>query len=77
MQREIDDTLGRDRPPALSDRHLLPYTVAVINEIQRFGNIVPMNLPHATSTDVPFRGFFLPKVFHKVYEIKSDVGILI
>uniref|UniRef100_UPI00358EFA88 cytochrome P450 2C23-like isoform X1 n=1 Tax=Myxine glutinosa TaxID=7769 RepID=UPI00358EFA88 len=61
VQREIDDTLGRDRPPTLSDRHRLPYTVAVINEIQRFGNIVPMNLPHATSTDVHFRGYFLPK----------------
>uniref|UniRef100_A0A8C4NLF1 Uncharacterized protein n=1 Tax=Eptatretus burgeri TaxID=7764 RepID=A0A8C4NLF1_EPTBU len=61
VQREIDDTLGRDRPPALSDRHLLPYTVAVINEVQRFGNIIPMNLPHATSTDVLFHGFFLPK----------------
>jgi hypothetical protein len=46
---EILDALGLDMPVTLADRQRMPYTMATINEIQRRGNIVPVNLFHSTS----------------------------
>uniref|UniRef100_A0A3Q3K3X8 Uncharacterized protein n=1 Tax=Monopterus albus TaxID=43700 RepID=A0A3Q3K3X8_MONAL len=47
---------------ALEDRKNLPYTDAVIHESQRLANIVPMALPHKTSRDVMFQGYFIKEV---------------
>ncbi|XP_073442594.1 cytochrome P450 2K1-like isoform X2 [Dendrobates tinctorius] len=60
VQSEIDKVIGSNAPQVIHRREM-PYTDAVIHEIQRFGNIVPSNLPHATIQDVNFRGFLLPK----------------
>ncbi|KAK2916848.1 hypothetical protein Q8A67_001222 [Cirrhinus molitorella] len=60
VQKEIDQILS-GRQPLSEDRKNLPYTDAVIHEIQRLGNIIPLNLPHMTSCDVTFNGYFLKK----------------
>ncbi|KAG8445792.1 hypothetical protein GDO86_010542, partial [Hymenochirus boettgeri] len=60
VQKEIDKMIGSS-PPRLEHRKLMPYTNAVIHEIQRFANVVPLNLPRSTSRDVSFKGYFLPK----------------
>ncbi|KAE8605398.1 hypothetical protein XENTR_v10015107, partial [Xenopus tropicalis] len=60
VQNEIEKVIGQSRPQT-EHRKSMPYTDAVIHEIQKFGNIIPMNLPHATAQDVTFRGYFLPK----------------
>ncbi|XP_058627596.1 cytochrome P450 2K1-like [Onychostoma macrolepis] len=60
VQEEIDQILA-GREPGSEDRKNLPYTDAVIHEIQRLANIVPMNLPHMTSCDVSFNGYFIKK----------------
>uniref|UniRef100_A0AAZ1XQE9 Uncharacterized protein n=1 Tax=Oreochromis aureus TaxID=47969 RepID=A0AAZ1XQE9_OREAU len=49
------------RQVCVDDRKNLPYTDAVIHETQRLANIVPMSLPHQTSQDVTFKGYFIKK----------------
>lgn len=62
VQNEIDRTIGRTRQPTMADRPNLPYTDAVIHEIQRMGNIVPLNGMRMTTKDTTLGGYFLPKV---------------
>ncbi|XP_077147699.1 cytochrome P450 2K4-like [Ranitomeya variabilis] len=65
VQSEIERVIGLAEPQ-VNHRKDMPYTDAVINEIQRFGNIVPTNVPHATTQDVNFRGYLLPKGTHVI-----------
>ncbi|XP_075125328.1 cytochrome P450 2K1-like [Leptodactylus fuscus] len=65
VQSEIEKVIG-SAEPQVTHRKEMPYTDAVIHEIQRFGNIVPANLPHATTQDVNFRGYLLPKGTHVI-----------
>uniref|UniRef100_A0A8D2PBH8 Cytochrome P450 n=1 Tax=Zosterops lateralis melanops TaxID=1220523 RepID=A0A8D2PBH8_ZOSLA len=61
VQAEIDKVIGRERPPTMKDQASMPYTNAVIHEVQRCGNIVPVGLPHMTYRDTELQGFFIPK----------------
>lgn len=57
--------VGHSRLPTLEDRPAMPYTDAVIHEVQRFADVIPMNLPHRVIRDTDFRGFLLPKVLQR------------
>ncbi|XP_035535901.1 cytochrome P450 2G1-like [Morone saxatilis] len=61
MQQEIDSVIGADRCPRMEDRKSLPFTDAVIHEVQRFLDIVPFSLPHYALHDISFRGYTIPK----------------
>lgn len=62
MQQEIDKVIGQDCCPKMENRKSLPFTDAVIHEIQRFLDIVPFSLPHYALQDISFRGYTIPKV---------------
>uniref|UniRef100_A0A8C2Z4V2 Cytochrome P450, family 2, subfamily N, polypeptide 13 n=1 Tax=Cyclopterus lumpus TaxID=8103 RepID=A0A8C2Z4V2_CYCLU len=61
VQAEIDKVIGQTRLPTMEDRPNLPYTNAVIHEIQRMGNIVPLNGPRMAARDTTLGGYFIPK----------------
>ncbi|XP_058527247.1 cytochrome P450 2C3-like isoform X4 [Ochotona princeps] len=61
VREEIERVVGRNRSPCMQDRSLMPYTDAVVHEIQRFIDLVPVNLPHEVTKNVKFRDYFIPK----------------
>ncbi|XP_075116041.1 cytochrome P450 2G1-like [Leptodactylus fuscus] len=61
VHKEIDDVIGRNRDPTLQDRNHMPYTEAVIHEMQRFTDLFPMGGPRKTTKEVTLRGYTLPK----------------
>uniref|UniRef100_A0A8C4KT27 Cytochrome P450 n=1 Tax=Equus asinus TaxID=9793 RepID=A0A8C4KT27_EQUAS len=61
VQQEIDEVIGQARRPEMGDQARMPFTMAVVHEVQRFGDITPLGLPHMTSHDVGVQGFLIPK----------------
>ncbi|KAF7342508.1 Cytochrome P450 [Mycena venus] len=50
-QRELDQVVGKERLPDISDRPHLPYMNALCKEVLRWHTTVPLGFPHRTRED--------------------------
>ncbi|NXR53671.1 CP1A4 protein, partial [Hippolais icterina] len=75
IQEELDQTIGRERRPRLSDRGSLPYTEAFILEMFRHSSFVPFTIPHSTTKATVLNGYYIPKdtcVFINQWQVNHD-----
>uniref|UniRef100_A0A8C0UED2 Cytochrome P450 2J2-like n=1 Tax=Cyanistes caeruleus TaxID=156563 RepID=A0A8C0UED2_CYACU len=61
VQQEIDAVVGQCRQPSMADKEKMPYTSAVLSEVLRMGNVVPLGVPRMATSDTTLAGFHLPK----------------
>ncbi|KAJ3595294.1 hypothetical protein NHX12_004598 [Muraenolepis orangiensis] len=72
---EIDSVLANGRAPSLEDKQRMPYVEAVLHEVLRFCNIVPLGIFRATSQDAHVNGYTIPKgtmVITNLYSVHFD-----
>jgi len=60
-QAELDAVVGPNRLPEFADRSSLPYIQALIKEALRWQMVTPCAVPHLTSEDDEYKGYFIPK----------------
>ncbi|XP_034297857.1 cytochrome P450 2J5-like isoform X1 [Pantherophis guttatus] len=61
VQKEIEDVFGSSGSISYQDRKKLPYTNAVIHEMQRVKYILLYGIPRQSTKDVTMRGYHIPK----------------
>ncbi|XP_006862546.1 PREDICTED: cytochrome P450 2J2-like [Chrysochloris asiatica] len=61
VQAEIDRVIGQSQQPSTAHREHMPYTHAVIHEVLRMGNIIPLNVPREVAFNTTVAGYCLPK----------------
>ncbi|XP_038149877.1 cytochrome P450 2F2-like isoform X2 [Cyprinodon tularosa] len=60
-QQEIDRVLDGQDKVSYENRHNMPYTQAVIHEIQRITSLVPLSVFHCTTKDTELSGYSIPQ----------------
>uniref|UniRef100_A0A671YRY2 Cytochrome P450 2F2-like n=1 Tax=Sparus aurata TaxID=8175 RepID=A0A671YRY2_SPAAU len=60
-QQEIDRVLAKRDHASYDDRRNMPYMQAVIHEVQRVANTVPLSVYHCTTSDTQLMGYSLPR----------------
>ncbi|KAG1926380.1 steroid 17-alpha-hydroxylase/17,20 lyase-like [Pimephales promelas] len=61
VHAELDECVGPDRPPSLSDRSSLPFLDAVVCEVMRIRPVSPILIPHVAMQDTSLGGHTVPK----------------
>ncbi|NWX02474.1 CP1A4 protein, partial [Caloenas nicobarica] len=75
IQDELDQTIGWERRPRLSDRGSLPYAEAFILEMFRHSSFLPFTIPHSTTKATALNGYYIPKgtcVFINQWQVNHD-----
>ncbi|KAJ8480991.1 hypothetical protein ONZ45_g15457 [Pleurotus djamor] len=75
---ELHKVLGPDRLPSFSDQAELPYIEALTMELARWNSPVPISLPHATSIDDEYDGYYIPKgsiIIGNTWTLLNDAAI--
>ncbi len=58
---ELDEVVGRSRPPTFADVPFLPYIRAMVKEILRWSPPLPFGVAHSSTADEWYEGIFIPK----------------
>nr|XP_060632722.1 cytochrome P450 2D14-like [Anolis sagrei ordinatus] len=61
VHEEIDTVIGGVKSITMKDQSNLPYTTAVIHEIQRYADVTPVIFPYVACNDTEVGGFVIPK----------------
>ncbi|KAF7727436.1 hypothetical protein EC973_007505 [Apophysomyces ossiformis] len=66
VQKKIADEIDAftkqyGRAPNINDRSAFPYTICVIKECLRTRSVGAFGVPHATSEDFEYKGYYIPK----------------
>ena len=61
IQEEIDKLVGPSRSPNESDKPHMHYSMATVYEVLRYTSPVALSIPHRSSTDINFEGYFVAK----------------
>ncbi|XP_055385573.1 methyl farnesoate epoxidase-like [Condylostylus longicornis] len=75
VRAEIYGVIGQNRLLKLSDRNNLPYTEAVIYEIQRISSVAPLAIIHRTLQTVNYQNYIIPKntlALVSIYSLNMD-----
>uniref|UniRef100_A0A8C8RJ77 Uncharacterized protein n=1 Tax=Pelusios castaneus TaxID=367368 RepID=A0A8C8RJ77_9SAUR len=75
VQEELDTVLGPSRMVMYEDRKSLPYTNAVIHEIQRFSSISAIGVMRRCTKDTNVQGFSVTKgtlIFPNIFSVLYD-----
>lgn len=81
---EISAVIGSSRDPSITDRDNMPYTNAVIHEMQRMANIIPLNVVRMSTSDTTIGNYTIPKVnraakrlaMHDIFKACDDKNLL-
>ncbi|NXC01837.1 CP2J6 protein, partial [Orthonyx spaldingii] len=77
VQKELDAVVGCSHVFCYEDRRKLPYTNAVIHEIQRYSNILLIALPRLSVKDTELLGYHVPKntiILANIDSVLTDPG---
>ncbi|NWV77600.1 CP2J6 protein, partial [Dasyornis broadbenti] len=77
VQKELDAVVGCSHVFCYEDRKKLPYTNAVIHEIQRYSSILLIALPRLSVKDTELLGYHVPKntiILANIDSVLADPG---